>query len=160
MSTERKNTVAEETALAYSAESRDWDESAIFDDLLRSLKRRGFGACAECLVDLRFADDFEEGAAPLSLESVRGFVKLMDAFRELGEPMVGRFSAGTLSVEWRVADDKHLLVEPLDGDDASFALIGPSLTPGADRLRLNGRGKIADVVAALRNHQVDKWRAW
>lgn len=160
MSTERKNTIDEGTAVAYSAGRRDWDESAAFEELFSSLRRHGFGASAECLVDLRFANDFEEGDEPLSFESVRGFVKLMDVFQDLGEPMLGRFSAGTLSVEWRIADDKHLLVEPLDGDNASFALIGPSLNPGADRFHLNGRGKISDVVEALRNHQVDKWHAW
>ena len=157
MPTEHEHTVVEETA-ACSAKQRNLDEAAAFDELFRSLMRRGFGARAECLVSLRFADDFEEGDEPLSLESVRGFVKLMDIFQDLGEPMLGRFSAGTLSVEWRIADDKLLLVEPLGGDAASFALIGPSLTADADGFRLNGRGKIAEVIHALRKHGIDKWR--
>jgi len=135
-------------------------ELTSFEELMIALRVRGFNESAEEIEGLRSTDDMEPGDEPLSFESVRGFVKLMDAFQDLGEPMLGRFSAGTLSVEWRIADDKHLLVEPLDGDYASFALIGPSLTAGADRFRLNGRGKIADVVATLRNNQVDKWRAW
>jgi len=101
---------------------------------------------------LWFADDIDEDGESLSLESVRGFVKLMDAFQDLGEPMLGRFSAGTLSVEWRAADDKHIFVEPLDGDCASFVLICPSPTADEGEFCLNGRGKIADVVAALRNN--------
>jgi len=135
-------------------------ESASFEGLMFALKMKGFNESVAEVEMLCSTDDLEPGDKPLSLESVRGFVKLIDAFRDLGEPMVGRFSAGTLSVEWRIADDKHLLVEPLDGDNASFALIGPSLTAGEDEFCLNGRGKIADVVAALRNHQVDRWHAW
>jgi len=135
-------------------------ESASFEGLMFALKVNGFNESAEEIEMLSSPDDLELNDEPLSLESVRGFVKLMDAFQDLGEPMVGRFSAGTLSVEWRIADDKHLLVETLDGDNASFALIGPSLTAGEDEFCLNGRGKIADVVVALRNHQVDKWHAW
>jgi len=134
-------------------------ELASFEDLMVALQMKGFNESAEEIEGLRSTDDMEPDDKPLSLESVRGFVKLLDIFRDLGEPMLGRFSAGTLSVEWRIADDKHLLVEPLDGDNASFALIGPSHTPGADRIRLNGRCSIADVVATLRNNQVDKWRA-
>lgn len=133
-------------------------ELASFEELMDALQMRGFNESVEEIEALRSADDLEPGDKPLLLESVRGFVNLMDAFHDLGEPMVGRFSAGTLSVEWRIADDKLLLVEPLDSGNASFALIGPSLTPGADEFRLNGRGKIADVVDAMRNNQVDKWR--
>jgi len=135
-------------------------ESASFEGLMFALKMKGFNESVAEVEMLCSTDDLDPGDKPLSLESVRGFVKLIDAFRDLGEPMVGRFSAGTLSVEWRIADDKHLLVEPLDGDNASFALIGPSLSAGEDEFCLNGRGKIADVVAALRNHQVDRWHAW
>lgn len=54
MSTEYKQTFAER-AVAYSAESQEWDQAAVFDDILRSLKQRGFGACAARLVDFRFA---------------------------------------------------------------------------------------------------------
>lgn len=151
MPTEHKHTVAGETAAVDSAES-GLDESAAFEEILLSLKRRGFGACAECLAELWFADDIDEDGESLSLESVRGFVKLMDAFQDLGEPMLGRFLAGTLSVEWRATGGKRIFVEPLDGDCASFALICPSPTADADEFRLNGRGKIADVVAALRNN--------
>lgn len=135
-------------------------ELTSFEELMVALKTRGFNESAEEIEGLRSTDDMESDDKPLSFESVRGIIKLMDIFKDLGEPMLGRFSEGTLYAEWRIADDKHLLVELLDGDDASFALIGPSLTPGAGRLRLNGRNKIADVIATLRNNQVDKWRAW
>jgi len=160
MPTEHKNTVdsvAEGVAVAYSAERRDGDESAAFEDIFLSLKRRGFGACAARLVDLRFADDLEEGDAPLSLESARGFVKLMCNFQKLGEPMIGVFPRGTLAVEWRIADDKHLLVQPLDGERASFAFIGPADGESGNRYRLNGRGAIAKVIDTLQREGVDRW---
>lgn len=149
MSSEPKNTVAE-GAVTHS------DESAVFNDLLRSLKRRGFSACAERLVELWCADDIDEYNEPLALESVRGFVKLMDVFQDLGEPMLGRCLAGTLSVEWRIANDKHLLVEALNGDEASFMLIGSPGRPG-EEFHANGSDTIAEVVHALRKHGIDEW---
>lgn len=128
-----------------------------FEDAIVALKRRGLNESAESISELLSTDDLASNDQPLSLESVRGFIKLMDIFQDLGEPILGRFSEGTLSVEWRIADDKHLLVEPLNSGGASFALIGPSPTRGTDRIRLNGRGEIADVVDALRKSGVDKW---
>ncbi|MCY4245247.1 MAG: hypothetical protein OXU41_08740 [Gammaproteobacteria bacterium] len=157
MSTERKNTVAEQAALAYSAEPRDLDESAAFEEIFLSLRHQGLGECAECLAYLRSTEDMEEDDAPLSLESARGFVKFMKDFPDLGEPLLGLFSGGTLSAGWRVADNKHLLVEPLDGKNAAFAFIGPSDQPG-EKSRLNGRGTIAEIIHTLREHGVDKWR--
>jgi len=133
-------------------------ELTSFEEVTLALKRRGLNRSAERIEELLAAGDLEPNDKPLSLESARGFIKLMDIFQDLGEPMLGRFSEGTLTVAWRLADDKHLLIEPLNGDDASFALIGPSFTRGTDRFRLNGRGKIADVIDALRKNKVDKWR--
>lgn len=132
-------------------------ELTSFEKAVAALKRRGLNESAESIDELLSTDDLEPNDRHLSIESVQGFVELMDIFQDLGEPMLGRFSEGTLSVEWRIADDKHLLLEPLNGGDASFALIGPSPTRGADRIRLNGRGKIADVVDTLRKNEVDKW---
>jgi len=129
-----------------------------FKEMIVTLKRRGLNRSAERIEELRSTGDLEPNDKPLSLESARGFIKLMDLFQDLGEPMLGRFSEGTLTVAWRLADHKHLLIEPLNGDDASFALIGPSLTRGTDRFRLNGRGKIADIIDVLRKNKVDKWR--
>jgi len=99
MPAERKRAVGAETSAAHSDAQRNLGEAAAFDDILRSLRRRGFGACAESLVELWLADDIDEDGEPLALESVRGLVKLLDALQELGEPMLGRFLAGTLSVE-------------------------------------------------------------
>ena len=71
--------------------------------------------------------------------------------------MLGLFSEGTLSVEWRIADDKHLLIEPLDDKNASFAFIGPTNKP-EEKFRLNGRGAIEEVIATLRKYGVDEWK--
>ncbi len=128
-----------------------------FEGVVATLQSKGFGKSAARLVDLRFADDFEEGDEPLSLESVRGFVKLMCNFRKLGEPMIGIFPRGTLAVEWRIADDKHLLVQPLDSESASFAFIGPADSESGGRYRLNGRGTIAKVIDTLQREGVDRW---
>lgn len=157
MPTEHKHTVAEETSAAYSAGQRNLDEAAAFDKLFRSLRRRGFGACAEYIAYLRSNDDMGANDAPLSLESARGFVKFMSNFSNLGEPLLGLFSGGTLSAEWRIADNKHLLVESLDGENAAFALIGPPSRPG-EKFRANGNGTIAEVVHTLRKRGIDKRR--
>ena len=125
--------------------------------MIASLKHQGFGKCAERLAYLQSADDLEKDDKPLTLESVQGFVKLVGAFRDLGEPLLGLFSEGTLSVEWRIADDKHLLIEPLDSEHASFAFIGPSTRRG-NRFRLNGRGTIADIINTLRIQGINQWR--
>jgi len=154
MPTEPKSTVAE-NAVDYSAKARNWGEPA-FDELLSSLKRRGFGACAARLAYLHSVEDMEDDDAPLSLESARGFVEFMHGFPDLGEPLLGLFAGGTLSAGWRIADDKHLLVEPLDGKNAAFALIGPAEQPGKN-FRANGSGTIAEVIHTLREHGVDKW---
>lgn len=125
-------------------------------EIVASLNHQGFQKCAERLIYLQSTDDLEEGDKPLSLESIQGFFRLMRDFRDLGEPLLGLFSEGTLSVEWRIADDKHLLVEPLDSENASFALIGPSTKRG-DKFRLNGRGKIADIINTLQKNGVTQW---
>jgi len=158
MSTEMKNsdTVADVAAVAYSVAPRNWG-AAGFDELLSSLRSRGFGKSAARLVDLRFADDLEEGDEPLSLESARGFVNLMRGFQRLGEPRIGIFPRGTLAVEWRIADDKHLLVQPLDGERATFAFIGPASGESGGRYRLNGRGSIAKVIDTLQREGVEQW---
>ena len=128
-----------------------------FENIQASLKNMGFNKCAKRIKYLRSDDAVEDGDEPLSLESTQGFVKLMEDFQDLGEPLLGLFSQGTLGVEWRVADNKHLLVEPFDSERACFAFIGPSTEPG-EKIRLNGRGSIADVIGALRSAGVDQWQ--
>ena len=158
MSTERKNTVAE-GAVAYSAESRglDWGESAAFERIFLALRRQGLGECAARLAYLRSTEDMEEDDAPLSLESARGFVNFINDFQDLGKkPMLGLAPNGELTVEWRIADDKHLGVWPLDSGHVYFAFIGPSEKPG-ERFRLSGKDTIAKVIDILREHGVDQW---
>jgi len=160
MPSEPKNTadtIAENSAVAYFAERPDWVDATTFDGLFRSLKRRGFGACAERLAYLHSPEDMEDDEAPLSLESVRGFVNFINDFQDLGKkPMLGLAPNGELTVEWRIADDKHLGVWPLDSGHVAFAFIGPSDKPG-ERVRLSGKDTIAEIIHTLREHGVGKW---
>lgn len=128
-----------------------------FDTAIKNLQKCGFVKSADYINDLRSTDDLEEGDQPLTAESAMGFAELMYRFRDLGEPMLGIFSEGTLSVEWRIADDKHLLIEPLDDKNASFAFIGPTNKPG-EKFRLNSRGSIEEVIDTLRSNGVDGWK--
>ena len=142
-----------------STSARDYNLPSVdkIDIAVEKLKSIGLVKSADYINYLRSTDDLEEGDQPLTAESVMGFAELMRRFRDLGEPMLGLFSEGTLSVEWRIADDKHLLIEPLDDKNASFAFIGPVNKP-REKLRLNGRGSIEEVIDALRSHGVDRWK--
>ena len=62
-----------------------------FDTAIKNLRKRGFVKSANRINYLRSTDDMEEGDKSLTAESVVGFVKLMDRFRDLGEPMLGFF---------------------------------------------------------------------
>lgn len=128
-----------------------------FEKVTEGLALCGCTASANYIDYLRSTDDLEEGDKPLTLESATGFATLMQNFGDLGEPMIGLFSEGTISAEWRIADAKHLLIEPLDDNKASFALIGPSDKPGK-KFRMNGRGTITEVIATLRKRGVDRWK--
>lgn len=127
------------------------------DIAVEKLKNIGLVKSADYINYLRSTDDLEAGDQPLTAESVMGFAELMYRFDGLGEPMLGLFSEGTLSVEWRIADDKHLLIEPLDDKNASFAFIGPTDKPG-EEFHLNDRGTIEEVINTLRSHGVDRWK--
>ena len=127
------------------------------DIAVEKLKNAGLAESANRIDYLRSTDDMEEGDQPLTAESVMGFVDLMRRFRDLGEPMLGIFSQGTLAAEWHIADDKHLMIEPLDDKNASFAFIGPANKPG-EKFRLNGRGSIEEVIGTLRKCDVDQWK--
>lgn len=127
-----------------------------FEGIQMSLEDQGFNKCAERINYLSSAN-IEEGDEPLSIESAQGFVNLMRDFPDLGEPRLGLFSQGTLSATWRISDNKHLLVEPFDGARACFAFIGPSTEQG-EKLRLNGRGSITDIINTLRKEGVAQWQ--
>jgi len=158
MSTEPKHTdTVNEVAVAYSVEPRSWGQAADFADICRALRRQGLGACAARLAYLRSPEDMEDDESPLSLESARGFVNFVSDFQDLGKrPMLGLAPSGDLSVEWRLAADKHLGIWPLDGGHVAFAFIGPSSKSG-EKFRLSGKGTIAEVINILREHGVDQW---
>lgn len=127
------------------------------DIAVEKLKNIGLVKSADYINYLRSTDDLEAGDQPLTAESVMGFAELMYRFRDLGEPMLGLFSEGTLSVEWRIADNKHLLIEPLDDKNASFAFIGPANKLG-EEFHLDDRGTIEEVINTLRRYGVDRWK--
>lgn len=130
----------------------------LFVIIINRLKSLGFSKSAERLSFLHNYDVSEEDKDPLSLESAQGFLSFITRFSYLKEPKLGLFSGGTLSVSWKIADNKHLLVEPLDDKNASYAFIGPSSSTYDKKFRQNGRGAISDVVSALESLDVDKWR--
>ena len=140
-----------------SARDDNLPSSDKIDIAVEKLKNIGLVKSADYINYLRSTDDLEAGDQPLTAETVMGFAELMYRFRGLGEPMLGLFSEGTLSVEWRIADDKHLLIEPLDDKNASFAFIGPADKSG-ENFHLNDRGTIEEVIDILRSHGVDQWK--
>lgn len=132
-------------------------ESASLEDLMDTLQMMDFNESVARLAYLCSTEDMEDGDVPLSLESVRGFVKFICDFQDLGrEPLLGLAPSGDLSVEWRIADNKHLGVWPLDSGHVHFAFIGPSGKLG-ERAHLSGEGTIAKVISILREHGVDQW---
>lgn len=137
------------------------DESDDIEIVAERIKKR-YPSCAERIRYLRDSDDIEEGEQPLNPESVKGFEAFITKFNFLGRPTtMGLFSQGTLSVEWRIADNKHLLVEPLDSKNACFALIAPSDDPEDSkdgRSRLNGKQTIKEVIQTLQDKKVDRWK--
>ena len=150
---ERGHRILESVATLYD----NLSSSDKVDIAVEKLKNIGLVKSANRIGYLRSTDDLEEGDQPLTAESVMGFVELMYRFRDLGEPLLGFFSEGILSAEWRIADDKHLMIEPLDDKNASFAFIGPTNKPG-EKFRLNGRGSIEEVIGTLRKCGVDRWK--
>ena len=116
-----------------------------------------FSECAARLAQLRTFDDLEENEKPLSLESAKGFLSFVCEFKDLGPPILGLFSQGTLSAGWRIADNKHLLIEPVGENNISFAIIKPDLTSPDQKFRVNGRGTCQTVIETLRKHDIDKW---
>ncbi len=143
-----------------SLELRKNDQPDNIEEITERIDRMGYPDCSERIDFLNNTDDTEEGELPLSLESAKGFLLFFTRFSDLGEPVLGLFPEGTLSAGWRIADNKHLLIEPLDSQNASFALIGPSDKGSDEKFRLNGRGKIAEVIKTLRRQGVDQWRKY
>jgi len=132
-------------------------ESTSFEGLMFALKAKGFNESAVRLAYLYSTEDMEDGDVPLSLEFARGFVNFICNFQDLGKkPLLGLAPSGELSVEWRIDDNKHLGIWPLDGEHVEFAFIGPSNKPG-ERFQRSGEGTIAEVVDILREHGIDKW---
>lgn len=131
-------------------------------DIINFLRLLGYQKCAKRIEFLQNCDDFEQGEEPLSLESARSFFSFMSGFfnefRQLGEPIVGIFSKGTLSAEWRTPDNKHLLIEFHANDVVSFAMIVSNPESKNDKFRLNGRGSCKEVINVLRKQGITGWK--
>lgn len=128
------------------------------EDAIALLNSLGYIKCAERIELLRNDDDLEEGEAPLSPESVKTFlafitdIRLTSEFKGLGEPLMGKFSQGTLSADWRALDGKYLLIEFHANGIVSFAMID-------GKSRLNGRGTREEIISILRKQEVTSWKS-
>ncbi len=128
-----------------------------WNPILTRLEEKGFKNNAARIKELMGLQDFEEGEQPLSFESTRGFQEFVFEFPVLGEPVLGIFPEGTLSAGWRIADNKHLVIEFLDSNIVSFALIGPDDNASDKKFRLNGRGDRKKIIKILSKNGVEKW---
>ncbi len=120
-----------------------------FTKIISSLREKGFKNSAVRIEELKTIQDLEAGEKPLSFESVQGFQKFIPEFTQLGEPVLGLFPQGTLSAGWKLASNKHILIEFLDNNTVSFAMIGPSDSAPDNKLRINGRATVRDALQAL-----------
>ncbi len=121
------------------------------------LREHGFERSADRINELLGLQDFEDGEQPLLPEFAQGFQRLLCEFRALGEPILGLFSEGTLCAEWRLADNKHLLIEFLDSNNLSFAMIGPDNDAPDGRYRANGRTNCEGMLEILSQRGVAQW---
>ena len=121
------------------------------------LKNNGLKESAERIEELHNLEDLEDGEQPLLLESAQGFCDFILEFRKLGEPILGVFPQGTLSAGWRLADNRHLLIEFLERNLISFAMIGPDNKERDKKFRLNGRASREKVLNILSETGVTEW---
>lgn len=129
-----------------------------FNSVNSALISEGFGKSANRIFELKELAKFEENQKPLSMDSVLGFSKFISNFKNIGEPILGLFAEGTLSADWQVDDNKYLLIEFLDSNEASFAMIKPADGNPGKEFELNGKGSHADLLSTLEKHGVTKWR--
>lgn len=122
------------------------------------LRDKGFEGSAVRILELAEMKNTEEGEEPLSLASALGFREFISEFTALGEPVLGIFPEGTLSSGWRVADNKHLLLEFLDESNVSYAMIGPDDDASDGKFRLNGRANRKKVLDILSENGVTRWQ--
>ncbi len=134
-------------------------EQKIFDDVINSLREKNLKKSADRIAKLLklTEDDLEEGEGRLSAVSTQCFVEFLMEFRDLGEPLLGFFGEGILSAEWRIAEDKHLLVEFPGRDAVSFIVIKPDDTAENGKLVLNGRCAWKRAIEIFREHGVGEW---
>lgn len=128
------------------------------EEVIEYINLLGHPKCAERILFLSDTDDIEEGEQPLQLKSALGFLTFLSQFDVLGKPRIGLFSRGTLSMGWGKTEDKRLLVEPLDIQSASFALITPSPDNPTEKSFISRENMdIEDIIKTLQEHKVDQW---
>ena len=142
----------------YIQESLLQIQESLLQKIILSLHKQGFAESATRIDELRQIEDFDSGEKPLSVESAQGFSEFIPRFSHLGEPVLGVFPEGTLSAGWRVADNRHLLIEFLDNDNVSFAIIKPDDNAPDGKFRLNGRGSQKTGLELLEKYGVTQWR--
>ena len=131
--------------------------NAFLNFIILDLQKHGYAESAGRIYDLRTTDDIEDGEKRLTLESVQGFHAFISEFNQLGEPILGVFSEGTLSAGWRVSDNKHLLIEFLDSERISFAMIRPDLSAQDKKSCFNGRATRNEVLKIISKMGVAEW---
>ncbi|MCY3973315.1 MAG: hypothetical protein OXF52_03840 [Candidatus Dadabacteria bacterium] len=125
------------------------------EEVIRNLRHFGHDRYADRIDFLHKYDDFDDGEKPLSFESAITFLSFItneifsSEFKNLGEPLIGLFSEGTLSAEWKLKN-RHLLIEFHADDVASFAMID-------GEARLNGRNCSRCIVSTLMSQSVPEW---
>lgn len=134
-------------------------QQKVIKDITNRLNELGCPRCAEQVEFLHNYDELEEGEKPLALESAQSFLSFIQdadfwcAVSKAGEPLIGVFPGGTLSVEWRTSEnDKHLLMTFRANAAVAFAMI----EDGA--LHLRGSGPHKKIIDVLRRQGVTDWK--
>ena len=122
------------------------------------LVHKGFARNARRILELSQIDWAKEDSVPMSLDSVKGFELFIGEFRHLGEAILGVSDDGTLLASWRIAKNRCLLIEFLNGQLASFSLIAENRDAPDGELRLSGKSFSHEKLQeTLKLQGVHKW---
>ena len=123
-----------------------------------SLTQKGFVRNATRILELSQIDWAKEDSAPMSLDSVKGFELFIGEFRHLGEAILGVSDDGTLLASWRIAKNRCLLIEFLNGQLASFSLIAENRDAPDGASQLSGKSFSHEKLQeTLKLQGVHKW---
>lgn len=126
------------------------------EEVIALLRLADFEKAADRIAILH-ATTIEDDELPPDIESLKNLAKFVKANPDLGELRIGLAPDGTLTGEWRYADDKHIAIQFLSSDnEVVFAAIGPAPRQGARR-RLNGTGSLSEIIAQLEAFGLRNW---